>query len=413
MAKSNLIVALDVGSAKITAVAAAQNMETNMLEILAGKSIPCTGVRGGIVSDITEMSASVHALMMSLERECDRSIDQLFVAIRGSHLESFSNKGSYNISRTDKEITQNDMNLAVENAKAVPIKSNCDIVNVIEQEYAINSQLGFHNPEGMEASLLEVYVLIVIGASAHLKNLTKAIQRPGYHIEGNVYGLIALGDAVLSADEKENGAVLIDFGGETISVGIYIGGVLKFSCDIPGGCDFITSDLSRVLRTPRRAAKELKERYGVAHPSLLKKEDVDVTLMDGDKTRKVSTMEILDCVQPRVEELLEQVEQVTLRAGYDLKELPLVGVITGGGSLMPGMDLQCMNILGLKEVRRGRVARDLLQTPEEFLDPQYSTAVALALYVAKTSNYENYFNTKTEVSGFGKLGKLIKSILGY
>lgn len=413
MAKSNLIVALDVGSAKITAVAAAQNVETNVLEILAGKSIPCDGVKGGIVSDITEMSASVRALMMSLERDCDRSIDQLFVAIRGSHLESFSNKGSYNISRTDKEVTQNDMNLAVENAKAVPIKSNCDIVNVIEQEYAINSQPGIHNPEGMEASLLDVYVLIVIGASAHLKNLTKAIQRPGYHIEGNVYGLIALGDAVLSPDEKENGVVLVDLGGETTSVGIYVGGVLKFSCDIPMGCDAITRDLACMLRTSGKAAKEIKERYGVAHPSLLKKGEVDVPSRDGETTRKVSNVEILDCVQPRVEEILENVEQEALHAGYDLKTLPFLGVLTGGGSLMPGMDLQCMNILGLKEVRRGRISRDLVHASEEFLDPQYSTAVALAMYVSKSSSYDNYYNAKTEGSGFGKIGKLIKSILGY
>jgi cell division ATPase FtsA len=114
-----------------------------------------------------------------------------------------------------------------------------------------------------------------------------------------------------------------------------------------------------------------------------------------------------------VEELLEKVETAALESGYDLKNLPLVGVITGGGSAMAGMDLLTMNILGLKDVRRGRISRDLIHAPEEFLTPEYSTAIALALYVNKTNNYENYYNTKTDGTGFGKIGKWVKSILGY
>lgn len=413
MARPNLIVALDVGSGKVTAVAAMQNPETNMLDVVAGKSIPCSGVRGGVVCDIRELSTAVYALVSSLERECERSIDQIFVAIRGSHLESFANKGSYHLGARDREITVNDMNLAVENAKSVPLKSNCEIVNVIEQDFAINGQWGSPNPEGMEGSLLDVRVLIVTGMSAHLKNLTKAIQRQGYQIEGNVYGLLALGDAVLTPDEKNNGAVLIDFGGETTSIGIYSGGVLKFSHDLPIGCDVITRDLCRMLGTTSKAAKDIKERYGVTHPSLLKKQDIQVPSMDGEKFHLENTSKVLDYIQPCVEELLEQVETAALESGYDLKNLPLVGVITGGGSAMAGMDLLTMNILGLKDVRRGRISRDLIHAPEEFLTPEYSTALALALYVNKTNNYENYYNTKTEGTGFGKIGKWIKSILGY
>jgi len=193
MAKSDLIVAVDIGSGKMTAVVAAQNVETNMLEVLAGKSIPCSGIRGGIVCDITETAAAIEALVLSLARDCDeKSFDQLFIGLRGSHLESFASHGTYNISRPDKEISENDMELAKENAKAVAIKNNYEIVNIIEQEYTINKQRGIRNPEGMEASLLEVDVQIVTGATAHLRNLTKAIQRK-FHIEGSVYGLIALG----------------------------------------------------------------------------------------------------------------------------------------------------------------------------------------------------------------------------
>ena len=207
MAKPNLLVGLDVGSGKLTAVAAAHDEETNTLQILAGRSIACRGVRGGMITDIRETSAAVTALLGSIERECNQQTGQLLVGVRGAHIESFFSHGTYNISRPDKEIGPDDMNLAVENAKAVPIKNDNEIIGVFPQGFMVDKQRGIRNPEGMEGSLLEVDVQIVTGASTHLNNLAKAIQRPGFRIDGTIYGLVPLGDAVLLQDEKENGVM--------------------------------------------------------------------------------------------------------------------------------------------------------------------------------------------------------------
>ena len=203
MAKTNIIAGLDIGSGKMTCIAAAHDFDTNTLKVLAGRSVPCRGLRGGMVSDIRETSAAVTHVLGSIERECNQEISSLFVGVRGSHLESFSNHGTYNISRMDKEITQSDMALAIENAKAMPIKNDNEIVNVITQGYSIDKQKGITNPEGMEGSLLEVDVHITTGSSTHLNNLAKAIQRPGYKIDGTFYGLVPLGDCVLTQEEKE------------------------------------------------------------------------------------------------------------------------------------------------------------------------------------------------------------------
>ncbi|MBO5910952.1 MAG: cell division protein FtsA, partial [Elusimicrobiaceae bacterium] len=308
MAKPNLLVGLDVGSGKLTAIAAAHDEETNTLQILAGRSISCRGVRGGMVTDIRETSAAVTALLGSVERECNQEIGQLWVGMRGAHIESFFSHDTYNIARPDKEIGPDDMDLAIENAKAVPIKNDNEIIGVFPQGFMVDKQRGIRNPEGMEGSLLEVDVQIVTGASTHLNNLAKAIQRPGFRIDGSIYGLVPLGDSVLLQDEKENGVMLIDLGGETISVGVYMGGMMRFSCDIPYGCDILTSDLSSYLSTSRKAAKEIKEKYGVIHPGYLKNEqEVSVPLLDGSDTHTIKNVEILDCLQPRMEELLEQV----------------------------------------------------------------------------------------------------------
>ncbi len=411
MAKTNIIAGLDVGSGKLTAVAAAHDFETNTLQILSGRSVPCKGVRGGVVSDIRETSAAVTQLLGGIERELNKDIGSLFVGVRGAHLESFCNHGTYNISRMDKEITQADMELAVENAKAMPIKNDNEIVNVITQGFAIDKLRGISNPEGMEGSLLEVDVHITTGSSTHLNNLAKAIQRPGYKIDGTFYGLVPLGDCVLSQEEKDIGAMIVDLGGETMSVGIYIDGILKFSRDIPYGCDLITSDLSRLLHTSRQNAKEIKEKYGVAFPTFLDEEgEIPVPSLDGRSTHNIKKSYILDIIQPRVEELFEQIQHCVATSGY--KNFPVVGVLTGGGSQMPGMTDQAVNILGLKEVRRGVVQRDLVTAADEFFDPVYSTAMSLALYASDNSGYEEYSRGNYEKGGslFGKLGRMLKGM---
>lgn len=411
MAKTNIIAGLDIGSGKMTCIAAAHDFETNTLQVLAGRSVPCRGLKGGIVSDIRETSAAVTHLLGGIERECNQEIGNLYVGVRGAHLESFSNHGTYNISRQDKEITQTDMELAIENAKAMPIKNDNEIVNVITQGYAIDKQRGISNPEGMEGSLLEVDVHITTGSSTHLNNLAKAIQRPGYRIDGTFYSLVPLADAVLTQEEKDIGAMIIDLGGETMSVGIYIDGILKFSRDIPYGCDLITSDLSRLLHTSRQNAREIKEKYGVAFPTFLDEEgEVPVPSLDGRSTHNIKKSYILDIIQPRVEELIEQVGRCVDASGY--KNYPVVGVVTGGGSVMPGITEHCVNILGLKEVRRGVVQRDLITSDDEFFDPLYSTAMALAVYASGNNGYDDYSGVSYEKGGsfFGKLGKLFKGV---
>ncbi len=411
MAKTNIIAGLDIGSGKMTCIAAAHDFETNTLKVVAGRSVPCKGLRGGMVSDIRETSAAVTHILGSIERECNQEIGSLFVGVRGAHLESFSNHGTYNISRLDKEITQADMALAIENAKAMPIKNDNEIVNVITQGYAIDKQKGITNPEGMEGSLLEVDVHITTGSSTHLNNLAKAIQRPGYKIDGTFYSLVPLADTVLTQEEKEIGALILDLGGETMSVGIYIDGILKFSRDIPYGCDLITSDLSRLLHTSRQNAKEIKEKYGVSFPTFLDEEgEIPVPSLDGRSTHNIKKSYVLDIIQPRVEELIEQVARCVESSGY--KNFPVVGVVTGGGSQMPGITDHCVNILGLKEVRRGVVQRDLITSDDQFFDPLYSTAMALAIYASDNSAYDDYSGGSYEKGGsfFSKLGRLFKGV---
>lgn len=382
MAKTNLMAGLDIGSGKITAVAAAFDPQTNTLRVVSGKSLPCKGLKGGMVSDIRETSVTVADAVTFLEESAQADLTSLYVAVRGEHLESFTNHGTYNISRLDKEITPADIEQAILNARSIPIKSDNEVISVVPQGFAIDRQRGITNPEGMEGSMLEVDVHITTGLSSALNNLTKAITRPGFRVDGTFYGLMCLADSVLSQEEKDIGAVLVDLGGETISIGIYVEGALRYSKDLPFGCDLITRDIAYALHTPKANAKEIKEKYGITFPSFLDDEgEIPVPSLDGKSIHNVKKSFLLDIIQPRVQDLFEQVKICIDKSGF--ADLAVVGILTGGGSLMPGITEQCCQSLGLKEVRRGNVQRDLINADEGYFDPSYSTALSLVAYAAK------------------------------
>lgn len=382
MAKSNLIAGLDIGSGKITALAATYDQESGVIKPLAAKCVPCAGLRGGMVSDIKETSAAVTAAVNYLEKSCEQDLCALFIALRGEHLESFTNLGSYNISRLDKEIKPDDIEQARLNAESIEIKSGREIVGTAPQGYAIDRQGGITNPEGMEGSLLEVNLYITTGLSSALNNLNKAITRPGYRIDGTFYGLMCLAENVLSQEEKDIGSLLIDLGGETISIGLYIDGALRYSRDLPFGCDLITRDIARHLRTPLRTAQEIKEKYGLAFPSLLEdEENIEVPSLDGSSVNTVKRSFLLEMICPRAQEFFEKIKTCVDQSGF--ADYAVIGVLTGGGSLMPGMTEQCAQTLGLKEVRRGVVQRDFIEGDAKFFAAQYTTALSLAAYAAK------------------------------
>ena len=409
MAKTNLIAGLDIGSGKITAVAAFYDAQSNSLRIAAGASVPCKGLKGGMVSDIRATSAAVADIINYLEEKADKDLNGLYVAVRGEHLESFTNHGTYNISRTDKEITADDIEQAVLNARSIPIKNDNEIISVVPQGFSIDRQRGISNPEGMEGSLLEVDVHITTGLSSALNNLNKAITRPGFRVDGAFYGLMCLADSVLSQEEKDIGAMLIDLGGETISVGIYVDGALRFSKDLPYGCDLITRDIAYALHTPRANAQEIKEKHGIAFPSFLDDEgDISVPSLDGKTMHNVKKSFLLDIIQPRVQDLFEQVKICVDKSGFGA--MAAVGILTGGGSLMPGITEQCSQSLGLKEVRRGRVQPGMILGEEDFFEPLYSTAVSLALYGAKRDLVGHGAPQKSGPSGKSPVARFLKMI---
>jgi cell division protein FtsA len=416
MAKSNLIAGLDIGSGKITAVSGYMNQETGKLNIVSGVSVPCAGLKNGIVTDLRQVSNAVITVINKLESDAKQDLRGLYIALRGGHLQSTVSHGVCNISRADKEINPEDVDRVISNAlSACSVPDNYENVSVEEQEFIVEGQGGIMNPEGMDGTSLEVYVYVTSGLSSPLSNLRKAIARAEYRITGTRYGLMCLSEAVLTQEEKDSGVLLIDLGGETTSIGICCDGCLQYSKEFDVGCDLITSDIAYALHTSKSNALKIKEQEGLCFPRYNEEEneeEVKVYSADGKVATTLKRSVILDVILPRMQDIFKMVKESISEidiAGY----IP-VGVLTGGGSSMPGIESLASQVFGLKVVRCGGVSKELVEVAsEDFLKPEYTTAISLLLYVSKKEpsdgKKEPEIMSKSPIMKYGK--KFFKSLI--
>lgn len=407
MAKPDIIAGLDMGSGRITCILAALDPGVQSVKVLSGATVACRGLKGGVVVNISETSRSITQALEDAEENAKEIVGEIYLGIRGAHLQSFNNRGAYNIARTDKEITAEDVTSVIENAKAIPISSDREILHVIPQGFSLDRQRGVPNPVGMEGSLLEVEVHIVTASSSHLNNLMKAFSQAGFRTVEPIYGMLALGEVIVTPEEKELGCLLMDIGGQSISLGIYLEGSIRFSKEIAIGSDLITRDLAYGLRTSLATAQGIKEKYGAALSCVMEangqaplaKEDqadqqIDVTGLDGRTVHTVKTHTLLDYIQPRVEEIFSRMHDEVQNSNY--ADLPGGGVLTGSGSLLRGTAHAAEQIMELQQVRTGLVSREFVTCGEEYMNPVYATALGLVCYpLLRTWSYADSLPKKT------------------
>lgn len=379
--KQELVAGLDVGSGRITCLIGAPDAATGTVKVLGGASVVCRGVKGGVVINILEAAAAATRAVEEAEAAVGATVSQVWLGVRGSHLQSFNNRGAFNIARTDREITAADVDSVVGSAKAIPLSSDREILHVVPQGFSLDRQRGVPHPVGMEASLLEVDVHIVTASSAHLNNIMKTVGQAGFQVVEPVYGLLAAGELLVTPEEKELGSVLIDLGGQSLSIGVYCEGAIKYSKEIPIGSDFITRDLAVGLKTSIATADRIKIEHGIAHPSLLNGDaDVDCHGIDGRTPLRIKTSTMMGIILPRVEEIFSVVAEDLQNSSYADVVAPGGAILTGGGSLMRGTIEAAHQILGVP-VRHGVPHPDMVHTTEEkWLSPVYSTALGLLLY---------------------------------
>lgn len=359
MAKERVIVGIDVGTTKICALIGEVSQD-NRLTIVGVGMAPSQGLRKGIVVNIDEAAAAIREALDKTERTSGYKIGTALVGIAGNHIMSQNSRGIVAVSPNMHEITQNDVDRAIEAARAQPLPHNREVLHVIPREYIVDGENGIHDPLGMSGNRLEVETHIITAAQAQIMNLYKSVEKTGIEIDDLVLEPLASSEAVLTGAEKDLGVAMIDIGGGTTDLAIFLNGTVWYTAVIPIGGNQLTNDIAVGLRTDPHIAEEMKRKYGVALA-----ERVDVNEMIKLQTfgsasgEPVSRRFLCEIIEARVRELFMLVREEIRNAGYQ-GVLPAGIVLTGGSS-------QLTDILDL--------ARDVLQMPARIGTPSQLTGL--------------------------------------
>jgi cell division protein FtsA len=344
----DLVVGLDIGTAKVMAVVA-EVLPGGELRLAGLGVAPSHGLKRGVVVNIEATVQSIQQALKEAEMMADCKITRVYTGITGSHIRGQNSTGMVIV--RDKEVTTVDVARVVETAKAINIPNDQRLLLVEPQEFVIDGH-EVKEPIGMSGGRLEVKVHIVTGAQSAAENIVKCVRRCGLEVEQLVLNPSASSHAVLTADEKDLGVALVDIGAGTTDVAIFTDGAIRHTAVIPIAGDLITSDIAMALRTPTKDAEEIKVEFGVAKQLLADPgENVEVPGLGDRGPRMLSRQALAGVIEPRVEEIFSLVHQVVRESGYE--ELLSSGIVlTGGAAVMPGM-VELGEDIFLKPVRKG------------------------------------------------------------
>ncbi|MBX3139656.1 MAG: cell division protein FtsA [Trueperaceae bacterium] len=375
MSDERIIVGLDIGTTKICTVIG-EVASDGVLDIIGEGTVPSDGLRKGVVVNLERTIAAVRQSVAAAQRVAGVEVHSAWVGVAGSHLKALTSHGMTAI-RRGYDVTRTDIDRTIENARAVPLEANMEILHVIPQEYVVDGNDGIKDPLGMSGVRLEVDVHIVAGAQGPLQNLKRCATDAGVEVDGLVVQALASGLAVLNRGEQELTTLLIDIGGGTTDIGVFRRGTLAHSAVIPLGGDHITQDISQLLRIPPDEAERVKRRYGVALPELADR-DVELEVANPSYTASISTFELAQVIRPRVVEILDMVRSDIEQRMGALELLAGNVVITGGASLMPGVE-QVANDRFRLPVRIGK-PDGVSGLSDVVASPAHATAVGLVRY---------------------------------
>ena len=344
----DLIVGLDIGTAKVMAVVAEVQADGELR--IAGLGVaPSHGLKRGVVVNIDATVQSIQQALKEAEMMADCKITRVYTGITGSHIRGQNSTGMVIV--RDKEVTPVDVARVVETAKAINIPNDQRLLLVQAQEFVIDGH-EVKEPIGMSGGRLEVKVHIVTGAGSAAENIVKCVRRCGLEVEQLVLNPSASSHSVLTEDEKDLGVAIVDSGAGTTDVAIFTDGAIRHTAVIPIAGDLITSDIAMALRTPTKDAEEIKVDFGVAKQLLADpNEQVEVPGLGDRVPRMLSRQALAGVIEPRVEEIFSLVHQVIRESGYE--ELLSSGIVlTGGAAVMPGM-VELGEDIFLKPVRKG------------------------------------------------------------
>jgi cell division protein FtsA len=374
------IAALDIGTTEVRAIVG-EVSETDQLEIVGIGRAPSRGVRKGVVVNIeATVEATKHAVEEA-EMMSGLAIDSAYVGLGGAQVKGINSRGVIAISRRNRDITEEDVYRVIDQARAVSVPTDREIIDVLPQEFTVDGQDGIGNPIGFLGMRLEAAVHVVSSPITARQNVITSVNRAGMEVIDTVVSHVAGAEATLTQDEKEYGAAVIDIGADIANLTVVYRDAVRHTAVFPMGGNHFTNDIAVGLRTPVPEAERIKRSEGCALAALMEDHErvhmVEVPSVGGRQPRMLSRQILCEILQPRAEEIFSHASEEIQRAGFDRQILSSV-VLIGGGSLMDGVVEMAEQILDLP-ARHG-LPDFVGGLTGEIDSPAYSTVVGTLLY---------------------------------
>lgn len=390
MARSELIVGLDIGTTKICVVVGEISPEG--VDVVGIGTSPSTGLRKGVVVNIEQTVQSIKKALEEAELMAGCEIRSVYAGIAGSHIKGFNSHGV--IAVKGGEVGPRDIERVIDAAKAVAIPLDREVIHILPQEFIVDDQRGIADPLGMAGVRLEVRVHIVTGAVTSAQNIIRSCHRAGLDVSDIVLESLASSKAVLTGEEREIGVALVDLGGGTTDLAIFANDSIKHTAVLALGGTNLTNDIAFGLRTPMASAEKIKIKYGCALAEMVPKDEViEVMSVGGREPRRLSRQVLAEICEPRVEEMLALVDQELIRSGMK-NQIGAGVVLTGGTALIEGIQElgeQIFNLptrIGYPDKVGG--LKDVVNSP------MYATAVGLLMFGAEKEGVEQRFRIRDE-----------------
>jgi len=375
--RDELIVGLDIGTTKIVALVG--EVKDSGIDVIGLGTAPSNGLRKGVVTHIDNTVAAIKHAVGEAANMAGCEISNVFAGIAGGHIQGLNSHGMVAIK--NGEVGPSDIARVIDAAKAVAIPMDREIIHVLPQDFIVDGQDEIKEPLGMSGVRLETRVHIVTAALPSAQNIIKCCDRCDLAVDDLVLQPLASAEAVLHDDEKELGVALIDIGGGTTDISIFLKGSIVHTSVLPLGGNNVTNDISYGLHTPFDDAEKIKRQWGCATTRMVEpEEEVEVASVGGRAPRKMPRSILCEIIQPRVEEILMLAQQEVAATG--LSDLLAAGaVLTGGTVIMEGVPELAEDLLEM-QVRRGSPT-GIGGLVDVVKSPKFSTAVGLVQHGAK------------------------------
>ncbi len=387
---SSIIVGLEIGTSKVCAVAGEVNAQ-GALNIIGVGQARSRGVRKGEIVDLNAQSEDIRNAIVEAEQMADVEIRSVYLGVSGGHIHGFNNRGVHPVVSADREITPQDVEDVIKNAKAINLPAENYVLHAIRQHFLVDGQNGITDPVGMLGARVEVDMHVVHGNFNRLQNPIRAVKGLQLDVEAIVFNGLASALALLTPEQKELGALVIDIGGGTTEYVVYGGGIIKYTGVLAVGGDHVSNDLAYGLKVPLGRAEQLKLEHGGAFvEDSVKGRSVLLPNENGLAERTINLEHLRRIMSARIEEIFQLIEQ-ELSANGLLDYLRCGVLLCGGGANIPGIHKLSENVLQLPTTL-GRT--NSISGLKSALDhPEFTTAIGLVKYGS--------FQQKKKTGGLG------------